>query len=451
MFGLDISFPAFMSIVALIFLIAISCVNEKINVGFLGIGLGLLVGGLFANIPGNKAFGMFATSTFMLLASVTFMFGMAQTNGTLQKLTDHALRLCGGNVALVPLMIFVLSNILATIGPGNIAACALMAPLTMAIANKIKMPMFLMTLILVGSTNGAALSPLAPTGIIGNTIIGQNAEAMGIPVDYLSTLGWKIHLNSEIAQGFVTLMGFLLMGGLKWLRESRGSDLDINTIAPKPEPFTKHQWITLMAMIALVVLVVVPGLPGIKGTLPKWITNITTDVGTVAFILSIILMCTGSGDSQKAIKVMPWGVIMMVCGVMILIEVMDATGGLNFLVEVMTTVSGPVTITFWVTLVAAIISAYSSSSGVVMPTFLSMAPGLVELTGCDPVALCSSICVGAHLVDTSPLSGMGAMCLAAAAEYEDASKLFRKLLIWGFSMSIVSAIICFLFFGILGL
>lgn len=264
MFGLDISFPAFMSIVALIFLIAISCVNEKINVGFLGIGLGLLVGGLFANIPGNKAFGMFATSTFMLLASVTFMFGMAQTNGTLQKLTDHALRLCGGNVALVPLMIFILSNILATIGPGNIAACALMAPLTMAIANKIKMPMFLMTLILVGSTNGAALSPLAPTGIIGNTIIAQNAEALGIPVDYLPTLGWKIHLNSEIAQGFVTLMGFLLMGGLKWLRESRGSDLDINTIAPRPEPFTKHQWITIIAMIALVVLVVVPGLPGIK-------------------------------------------------------------------------------------------------------------------------------------------------------------------------------------------
>ncbi len=64
MFGLDITFPAFMSIVALIFLIAISCVNEKINVGFLGIGLGLLVGGLFADIPGNKAFGMFATSTF---------------------------------------------------------------------------------------------------------------------------------------------------------------------------------------------------------------------------------------------------------------------------------------------------------------------------------------------------------------------------------------------------
>lgn len=185
--------------------------------------------------------------------------------------------------------------------------------------------------------------------------------------------------------------------------------------------------------------------------MPKWIANITTDVGTVAFILSIILMCTGSGDSQKAIKVMPWGVIMMVCGVMILIEVMDATGGLNFLVEVMTKVSGPVSITFWVTLVAAIISAYSSSSGVVMPTFLSMAPGLVALTGCDPIALCSSINVGAHLVDTSPLSGMGAMCLAAAAEYEDASKLFRKLLIWGFSMSIVSAIICFLFFGILGL
>ena len=125
---------------------------------------------------------------------------------------------------------------------------------------------------------------------------------------------------------------------------------------------------------------------------------------------------------------------MMVCGVSVLIDVMDKAGGLNFLVEVMASVAGPTTICFWTAFVPAVISAYSSSSGVVMPMFLPMTPGLVELTGGDPIAIISAIDVGSHLV----------------GEEEDKGVLFRKLLIWGLSMSIVSGIVCYVFFGLLG-
>lgn len=450
MFGLDLSFPAFMSILALIVLVVISCVNDNINVGYIGIGFGILVGGLFSGLSGSAIQKFFPLTLFMLLAGVTFFFGMAQTNGTLQKLTDHALRLCKGNAALIPLVLFLIGSVLTAIGPGNIAVPALMAPLAMAIANKLKLPAFLMTLIVVGSANGAGLSPLAPTGIISNGLIAQGAEAMGIPQDALAGIGWKIFFNCFVAQGLVTLIGFLLMGGLKWLREEAGQKLDIDAIAPKPEPFTPAQKTTILLILVLIVMVILPALPGMKEVLPKEFLNLTTDVGSVAFILSVILMITGYGDSKAAIKVMPWGVIMMVSGVNILIEVMDESGGLNFLVKVMTDISGPTTIMFWTSFVAAVISAYSSSSGVVVPMFLNMAPGIVQISGCDPVALCSAIDVGAHLVDTSPLSTLGAICIAAAAEYEDASKLFRKLLIWGFSMSIVAGIVCFIFFGLLG-
>lgn len=450
MFGLDLSFPAFMSILALVILVVISCVNENINVGYIGIGFGVLVGGLFSNLAGSAVQKFFPLTLFMLLAGVTFFFGMAQTNGTLQKVTDHALRLCKGNAALIPLMLFAIGTVLTAIGPGNIAVPALMAPLAMAIAHKLKMPAFLMTLIVVGSANGAGLSPLAPTGIISNGIIAQGADAMGIPADALNGLGWKIFFNCFLAQGLVTLVGFMLMGGMKWLKEEAGKELDIDAIAPKPEPFTAAQKATIVMILVLVVMVILPALPGMKETLPKPFLNITTDVGSVAFILSCILMIAGYGDSKSAIKAMPWGVIMMVSGVNILIEVMDESGGLNFLVKIMTDISTPTTIMLWTSFVAAVISAYSSSSGVVMPMFLNMAPGIVQITGCDPIALCSAIDVGAHLVDTSPLSTLGAICLASAAEYEDAGKLFRKLLIWGFSMSIVAAIVCFVFFGLLG-
>ena len=447
---MDISLPALVSILALVILVGISCVNEDLNVGFLGIAFGIIVGGVFAGTPASKVMNAFPLSLFMILVGVTFLFGMAQTNGTMEKLTAYSIRACKGNTALVPIIIYILATFITTIGPGNIAGCALMAPVAMAIASKVKMPAFLMTLLVVGACNGAAFSPFAPTGIISNGIIAKCAPELGIPADYLNTLAWKIHFNSTIAQGFVNIGGFFVMGGLKWIREQKGAALDIDELAPKPEPFNAAQTTTLLLVAILIILVVVPGLPGVKGTLPKTITNMLSNVGSISFVLSIVLMLTGYGDSKAAVKVMPWSVIMMVCGVSVLIDVMDKAGGLNFLVEVMASVAGPTTICFWTAFVPAVISAYSSSSGVVMPMFLPMTPGLVELTGGDPISIISAIDVGSHLVDTSPLSTLGALCIASAGEEEDKGVLFRKLLIWGLSMSIVSGIVCYVFFGLLG-
>ncbi len=55
------------------------------------------------------------------------------------------------------------------------------------------------------------------------------------------------------------------------------------------------------------------------------------------------------------------------------------------------------------------------------------------------------------MVDMSPLSTLGALCIACAPEQEDKSKLFRHLLIWRLSMSVVGGVVCMFFFGILGL
>lgn len=157
---LDISLPALMSILALVILVGISCVNEDLNVGFLGIAFGIIVGGVFGGTPASKIMNAFPLSLFMILVGVTFLFGMAQTNGTMEKLTAYSIRVCKVNTALIPIIIFLLSDFLTTIGPGNIAGCALMAPVAMAIAGRVKMPAFLMTLLVVGACNAAAFSPL---------------------------------------------------------------------------------------------------------------------------------------------------------------------------------------------------------------------------------------------------------------------------------------------------
>ena len=93
--------------------------------------------------------------------------------------------------------------------------------------------------------------------------------------------------------------------------------------------------------------------------------------------------------------------------------------------------------------VTGLVSVYSSTSGVVLPAFLPSVPGLVEkLGGGDPLAIASSILVGGHLVDVSPLSTIGALCVAGAGPGEDRRSLFNRVLAWGLSMSVVGAVIC---------
>jgi hypothetical protein len=72
-----------------------------------------------------------------------------------------------------------------------------------------------------------------------------------------------------------------------------------------------------------------------------------------------------------------------------------------------------------------------------------------KLGGGDPLTIAYSINVGAHLVDVSPLSTLGALCIANAAESENRTVLFNWMLAWGLSMAFVGAIVCFLLFGLL--
>ena len=73
------------------------------------------------------------------------------------------------------------------------------------------------------------------------------------------------------------------------------------------------------------------------------------------------------------------------------------------------------TVTGVVAFLTGIISVYSSTSGVVLPAFLPMVPGLAEqLGGANPLGIATAMNIGGHLVDVSPLSTIGALCIAGA-------------------------------------
>jgi hypothetical protein len=75
-----------------------------------------------------------------------------------------------------------------------------------------------------------------------------------------------------------------------------------------------------------------------------------------------------------------------------------------------------------------------------------MVPGLAQQLGVvNALGIANAMNVGGHLVDVSPLSTIGALCLASASA-DESRPLFNKLLAWGLSMSVVGALLCYAFF-----
>jgi di/tricarboxylate transporter len=182
-----------------------------------------------------------------------------------------------------------------------------------------------------------------------------------------------------------------------------------------------------------------------------WIASVVLwrfHIGLSAFAAAVLLLVTGAADENAAVKRMPWNAILMVCGVSVLIALLEKTGGMDLLTGLMARLATPDTINGFVAFLTGTISTYSSTSGVVLPTFLPTVPGLVEqVGGGDPLAVALSINVGASLVDVSPLSTIGALCVAAALDPSLGRDLFRKMLIWGLSMVLVGAALCQLLAG----
>jgi di/tricarboxylate transporter len=174
------------------------------------------------------------------------------------------------------------------------------------------------------------------------------------------------------------------------------------------------------------------------------------NVGLGAFAGAALLTALRAGNEKAAIKIMPWSVIMMVCGVTVLIALLEETGGIDLFSRLLAGLSTPATVVPVIAFSSGLISIYSSTSGVVLPALLPTVPGLAaQLGDADPLMIASAMNVGGHLVDLSPLSTLGALCLAAAPASEDTRALFNKLMAWGFSMTIVGAFVCWVLFGVL--
>src|SRR5919106_6646468 len=277
---------AWLSLASLVVAILVSCFT-RLNVGVLGLAFAWIIGVYLGGMSLNDVLGGFPVQLFLTLAGVTLLFGMAHVNGTLERLAARAVAMCYGNAGIIPVMFFFVALTLSTIGPGNIATVALLAPMAMAIGHRATVPPFLMILMVGNGAQAGALSPFAPTGVIVNGVM----ERIG-----LDGVEWQTYANNLFAHAVVAFGGYAIFGGLKLFKSSA-----VVTIEHKPEDiqFDRSNLITIVVIAALLIGVLFFGV----------------NVGMGAFAGAVILGALGAADHKDAIKRMPWSVIVMMSGV----------------------------------------------------------------------------------------------------------------------------------------
>ncbi|MCX7781763.1 MAG: SLC13 family permease, partial [Negativicutes bacterium] len=383
-------------------------------------------GGLIAKLSASKIISGFPLSLFMTLAGVTYLFGIAQTNGTIDKITQYAVKTVRGNVVLLPIVLFFVAFFLSSIGPGQISIAALMAPAVMILAEEVNIPPLLMAVVVGNGAQAGAASPIAPAGIIANSLSAK-----------IGITGISLPLFANVALGHfaAAVIGYVLFGGLKlWKRQAVETTAAVKAILDvKIEAFTRQQLMTMGGIVLLL----------ISTLFFKY------DVGLTAFTIGAVLTMLNASDENKAIKAMPWNTILMVCGVTVLISLMQNVGGMKLFSSIIAQLSTPFTATLVVGFIAALLSAYASTSGVIMPAFIPMVPDLVaNMGGGSVLALIYTVVLAGHLTDVSPLSTTGALMIGAAGPKSDKQKLFRSMLFWGLGMSVGGAVISWLLFTV---
>ena len=206
----------------------------------------------------------------------------------------------------------------------------------------------------------------------------------------------------------------------------------------QPEPFTpvQKQTLTLMLVMMVVVLIFpllkifVPGNPTISYLAGK------VDVGLVAIIFAVIALLLKLAPQKEAR--IPWNTIVMIAGAGMLISVAVKAGTIKMLSTWVGANVPTLLIPLAFSIIAAIMSFFSSTTGVVAPALFPLIPGLAESTGLSAGALFACTVLGAQSSAISPFSSGGSLILGSTPKEEDRTTLFNKLLLRAVPVSVLA-------------
>ena len=406
---------AIISLLSLVLAIAIGF-WKNVNVGLIALVFSLLVGFYLGGIPIDTIISYWPLKLFFTTFGVTLLFGITKLNGTLEKVSNMMIYQSHGKTILIIVVFYFLSLILASIGPGNISTAALLLPIGLALAFQAKIPVTLMSIIIINGAIAGGLSPIAPNGIVALQLAAENG---------VGELGFRIYLTHVVSMTFLSIFLFFILGGAKL----KGNRIEIK----KPDKLNKQQIITLICIVLLIV----------------WVMGFGVNVGFASIVFATFLLVIKSADPHQAIHSVAWTAITLICGTAVLISVISELGGVELLTTFLANLMNKNTAIPIMALLSGVMSMFSSAVGVVMPTLIPTAVELADKLNnvVTPAVITIVIAIGSHFVTISPFSTMGALAIASAPEVIDRKKLFNEL----FAYAFVSLAFVAIFLWILGL
>lgn len=411
-----------LQVLALVFLIGAIVLGfvRKMNVGIVCLGLSLVLGTV-GGLSTNDIYGGFPYKLFATLLGTMLFFSLLQQNGTLEKISQKLIGLCGKNTFLVPIIIYLVSFVLSAAGPGAISvqSVTVLFAVPMAVQMGVS-PVLMGSMAILGAVGGTA-SPIALTGIIVEGLLSD----MGI-----TGMGMPVFLGVTIANFICAVFTYVAFKGYKIRTHVKKQD---------SEGFNTQQIISLVALLIMVVMVV----------------GFSYDVGLICLTLSLVLMLVKAADEKAAIKMIPWNVLLLIAGVNVLMNITQKLGGIDLLSEILASFMSPRTAAPLMGMTGGIMSWFSSANGVVFPTLIPAVPEIAANVGnVSIVQMVAAIVCSATVAGISPLSTGGSLIMASytqetGCDDKEQQKLFGTL--FGLSACVVVIVFVLTLVGILGL
>lgn len=397
--------------------------KTKINTGFFCIIFAYIIGCFFLGLKPKQLIGFWPTNTMFVILAVSLFYNVAAANGTLEKISRSLLYACRKFPGLLPYALFLVAVILSVMGAAYFTVLAFLAPITMLICDEANMDKLTGAVAINCGALAGGNFPTAALGVVFRGLMDTAYEgaAGAVPIDsFTSTLQlFGLAIVSSLIVITVFRFGF-----------KSNRNIGKGVTFQKPEEYTVQQKQTLGLILAMMAVVLF--FPIMKLIMPS---NETIsflagkiDVGLVAMVFATIALLMKLAPQKEIIAKVPWNTILMIAGAGMLIAVAVEAGTIDMLSNWI----GSNVPTFFVPLafsvVGAIMSFFSSTTGVVCPALFPLIPGLAASTGLSASALFACTVLGAQSSAISPFSSGGSLILGSAGSDEERNALFNRLL-----------------------
>ncbi|WP_277301378.1 SLC13 family permease [Veillonella montpellierensis] len=402
--------------------------RTKINTGLFGMAFAYFIGTFFLGIKPGDVIKMWPINIFFVILAISLFYNFAIANGTLEKLAQHMLYRTRRFPKLLPFVIFIAATIIASLGAGFFAVMAFFAPITLLLCKKTGLNSIIGAL----SVNYGALCGhnfmISPGGVV---FIGL-----------MRTVGYESSAyHNELILFIASFVIPIIVISLLLLLTNRKNNIVHSLDFELPERFTKIQKKTLYLIVSMIIAVLI--FPILQIFIPDvkiiHFLDKSIDVGLVAILFTIIGLLLNIGTEKDLIKKVPWGTLIMICGVGMLISVAIKAGTVKMIASVVSTSLPEPIVPMVMAIIGGFMSFFSSTTGVVAPALFPIVPNLAESTGIDAVVLFSSIIIGAQATSISPFSSGGSLLLSSVEE-EDREKMFTSLMFKGAPICLLAAI-----------